>query len=366
VTAVNGVGDSPASLASSGITPATVPTAPAGVTGLSENGEVALTWSAPSDNGGATVTGYIVTPYIGGVAQSPDVFGTPALDETVGGLTNGTAYTFTVAAINSVGDSPASSPSATVTPATVPTAPSGVTGTAGNGQVSLSWTAPTADGGATVTGYIVTTYFNGVTQATTDFSPAATTGTVGSLVDDHAYTFTVVAVNSAGSSPASAPSVALTPEAPSSLTDVDGNGVPGQIETGDKIVVVFNTPPSPSAFCSAWSVSSHPTLSGSGVTVVGEPSVGNNVIASVNDSTDCAGGFHFGSIDLGQTGYFSTAVVFSGSTISWNGVNTLTITLGTPNYGGPTTVSAPSVAVYTPDPALGVSGTISSADVTQF
>jgi hypothetical protein len=107
-------------------------------------------------------------------------------------------------------------------------------------------------------------------------------------------------------------------------------------------------------------------LSGSAVTVVGEPTVGDNVIASVNDAVDCAGGFHFGTIDLGQTGYFSTAVNFSGSTISWNGINTLTITLGTPNYGGPTTVSTPSVATYTPDPALGLSGTISSPSEVQF
>ena len=336
------------------------------MTGLSENGEVALTWSAPSDDGGAAVTGYLVTPSIGGVAQTPTDCSVPSPPRTVGGLTNGTAYTFTVVAINSAGDSPASTPSATVTPATVPTAPSGVTGTAGDGQVSLSWTPPASDGGAAVTGYIVTPYFNGVAQSATSFSSAATTETVGFLLDNHAYTFTVVALNSAGSSPASAPSAALTPEAPSSLTDVDGNGVPGQIETGDKIVVVFNTPPSPSAFCSAWSASSYPTLSGSAVTVVGQPTVGDNVIASINDAVDCVGGFHFGSIDLGQTGYFSTIVTFSGSTISWNGINTLTITLGTPNWTGPTTVSTPSVAVYTPDPALGVSGTISSADVPQF
>jgi len=366
VTAINSAGASPASMASVGITPATVPTAPSGVTGLSENGEVALSWSAPSDDGGAAITGYLVTPSIGGVAQTPISFSSTATTETVTGLTNGSAYTFTVVAINSAGDSPASSPSAPITPATVPTAPSGVTGTAGDGQVSLSWTAPVSDGGAAVTGYIVTSFFNGVAQNATDFSSAATTETIGFLLDDHAYTFTVVALNSAGSSPASAPSAALTPEAPSSLTDMDGNGVAGQIETGDKIVVIFNTPPSPSAFCSSWSASSYPTLSGSAVTVVGQPTVGDNVIASVNDSADCVGGFHFGSIDLGQTGYFSTVVDFSGSTISWNGINTLTITLGTPDYGGPTTVSAPSVAVYTPDPALGISGTISSADVTQF
>ena len=298
---------------------------------------------------------------------SPPTVPVVAVEEkTVGGLTNGTTYTFAVTAINAAGDSPASPPSAATTPATTPSAPTGVTGTAGDGQVTLSWTPPVSDGGAAVTGYVVTPYFNGVAQIATDFSSAATTETIGFLLDNHTYTFTVVALNSAGSSPESAPSGSLTPEAPSSLTDVDGNGVPGQIETGDKIVVVYNTPPSPSAFCSAWSSGSYPTLSGTAVTVVGQPTLGNNAIASVNDTADCSGGFHFGSINLGQTGYFSTVVDFSGSTISWNGINTLTITLGTPNYGGATTVSTPSVAVYTPDPALGISGTISSARLVQF
>jgi titin len=366
VIAVNGVGDSPASAPSAAVTPETVPTAPTDVAATPGDGQVVLSWTGPADDGGSAVTGYVVTPFVGTTAQSPTTYSSVATSETVAGLVNGTSYTFTVAAINGVGDSPASAPSTAVTPATVPTAPSGVTGTAGNSQVTLSWTAPVDDGGAAVTGYLVTCYFDGVPQSTTDFPSAATTETVGFLVDNHAYTFTVTALNSAGSSPASAPSAALTPEAPSSLTDMDGNGVPGQIETGDKIVVVFNTPPDPSAFCSSWSLSSFPTLSGSAVTVVGEPTVGDNVIASVNDAVDCAGGFHFGTIDLGQTGYFSTAVNFSGSTISWNGINTLTITLGTPNYGGPTTVSTPSVATYTPDPALGLSGTISSPSEVQF
>jgi hypothetical protein len=241
-----------------------------------------------------------------------------------------------------------------------------VTGTAGDGQASLSWTAPASDGGAAVSGYIVTPFIAGVAQTPSSFLTSVTTGTVGGLTDNTPYTFTVVAINSAGDSPASSASSALTPEAPSSLTDEDGNGVPGQVETGDTITVVFNTPPPPSAFCSSWSSTSHPTLSGLAVSVVGEPTSGDNAIASVNDPVDCVGGFHFGSIDLGQTGYFNVIVTFTGSTISWNGVNTLTITLGTPDWTGPPTQSTPSVAVYTPDPALGVSGTISSADVTQF
>jgi hypothetical protein len=102
------------------------------------------------------------------------------------------------------------------------------------------------------------------------------------------------------------------------------------------------------------------------------------MIASVSDSTDCAGGFHFGSIDLGQNGYFNGTVTFGGtsvacflifdascSSIQWDGADTLTITLGVPSVGNPTQ-SAPSVAVYTPDPALGYSGTLSSPDVEHF
>ena len=55
---------------------------------------------------------------------------------TVTGLTNGTAYTFTVIATNVNGTSPASSASNSVTPSTVPGAPTIGTATAGNAQAT--------------------------------------------------------------------------------------------------------------------------------------------------------------------------------------------------------------------------------------
>ncbi len=74
-----------------------VPTSPVAVGG---NGEVLVSWSAPVDDGGRTVTGYTVS-------SSPGT-GTCVTASTscaVTGLTNGTEYSFTVVATNTTGDS---------------------------------------------------------------------------------------------------------------------------------------------------------------------------------------------------------------------------------------------------------------------
>src|SRR5205823_358208 len=77
---------------------------------------------------------------------------TTATTCTATGLTNGTTYFFQVAAINAIGTGSYSTPSSGVTPAGVPGAPTGVTGAAGNGQVTVSWVAPSSTGGSAITG----------------------------------------------------------------------------------------------------------------------------------------------------------------------------------------------------------------------
>src|SRR5580765_198075 len=94
----------------------TVPGAPTGVVGIAGDQSVALSWTAPSSDGGSPITGYRITPYIGANAQTPVLTGSPGTTFTVGGLTNGTAYTFKVAAINAVGTGSDSAASAAVTP----------------------------------------------------------------------------------------------------------------------------------------------------------------------------------------------------------------------------------------------------------
>ena len=89
----------------------TVPGAPTGVTATAGDRQATVRFNAPTNNGGSAITGYTVTANPGNVKAT----GT-ATPITVTGLTNGTAYTFTVIATNSVGNGPASSASNSVTP----------------------------------------------------------------------------------------------------------------------------------------------------------------------------------------------------------------------------------------------------------
>ncbi len=119
VQAFNAAGSGPVSAPSNAVMPTepTAPAAPSEVTAAAGNGSATVSWSAPA-NGGSPITSYTVTPYIGATAQTKTtVSGSPpATHTTITGLTNGTSYTFTVAATNGVGTGPASSPSNPVTP----------------------------------------------------------------------------------------------------------------------------------------------------------------------------------------------------------------------------------------------------------
>ena len=74
-----------------------------------------VTFTAPTETGGADITGYTVASVSGGITKTA----TTAGNVTVDGLTAGTSYTFTVTATNAAGfTSDKSAPSGTVTPVT--------------------------------------------------------------------------------------------------------------------------------------------------------------------------------------------------------------------------------------------------------
>jgi hypothetical protein len=194
--------------------PVTVPSAPTMGLATGGNQQATVSWTAPVHNGGAAITEYVVTPYVGGVAQTPIVFSSSATTRTITGLVNGTEYTFTVAATNSAGTGPESDHSNAVTPAPTPPGPPTIgAAVAGDSEAIVSWTAPASDGGSPIIGYVVTPYVGYVSQGPRYFVSTSTTQTVGGLANGITYRFRVRAWNAIGVSGFSTASNAVTPAA---------------------------------------------------------------------------------------------------------------------------------------------------------
>jgi predicted phage tail protein len=222
VAAVNNAGSSPYSDPTDAVIPRGAPSMPTNVNGKPENRQAIITWNAPDSDGGTPIIDYVVqfrieansqwTTFSDGVSN--------ATSATITGLTNGVGYEFRVAATNSLGQSRYSSNSPIVKPRTVPGPPATIVGTAGNGQVNLFWTMPTANGGAAILDYAIqystdrgTTWIPLLRPAST-----ATSTVVTGLKNGVGHIFRVAAINAAGSGEYSAISAAITPVGPIRLT----------------------------------------------------------------------------------------------------------------------------------------------------
>ena len=119
--------------------------------------QINLSWIAPSDDGGADITGYRIEVSADRTAWSNLTADTGATDTTHShtDLNVETTRHYRVSAINSAGTGKSSSIATGITaPATVPEAPSGLTATRDEERrIDLLWTAPSDDGGANLTGY---------------------------------------------------------------------------------------------------------------------------------------------------------------------------------------------------------------------
>jgi subtilisin family serine protease len=159
VAAVNAIGASARSneLSAALIEPASAPT----LLGAPADGAVALSWTEPADDGGSSVTGYNVYRRVGSGTEG--LLGTTGASETSYvdyAVTNGTQYTYRVAAVTAAGEG-ALSNAVAVTPTSSVTAPDPPRSlTAGHAKgntagIVLKWTAPVADGGSPIASYFV-------------------------------------------------------------------------------------------------------------------------------------------------------------------------------------------------------------------
>ncbi|MFI5934525.1 fibronectin type III domain-containing protein [Actinoplanes sp. NPDC051494] len=207
VAATNANGTGVASAPSRPVLPASaqLPLRPVVTAVIALDQRVDLQWVAPPD-GGAAISGYRVT-----VSPGEQVLTIPAgtTVASVTGLTNGTARTFRVAAVNIAGTGPATTVTSTPVAARVPAAPTDIqVAVPAGGQLTASWQPPADTGTAAITGYTVTAAPGG---ATVSVGAGATTATLTGLGTTTAYTLTVRATSTAGSSAASATTGALTP-----------------------------------------------------------------------------------------------------------------------------------------------------------
>ena len=190
---------------------ATVPDAPTGASGTNVgtnrpygNGAVNLSWTAPVNTGGVSLTGYKIQYQVPSVSPawfnwSASTTDTSSTSITLTGL-GSLGYKFRIYAVNSVGQSISASETTTISITTVPQAPTIGTATTFNGFVAVTYTTG-ATGGSSITTYTATS------------SPGSATGTassgsiiVGGLTHNQAYTFTVTATNANGTSLASSAS----------------------------------------------------------------------------------------------------------------------------------------------------------------
>jgi uncharacterized delta-60 repeat protein len=222
VAAKNVAGTGEFSSPSSPATPFGVPGVVTNATSAAGNAHVVLSWDAPDFDGAAVITDYVIefsTNNSTWTKVSKAVSTTTS--HTVTGLTNRTQYFFRVAAVNAAGTGERmSAPPATPLPdPTAPTAPTALTATAGDASVNLSWAAPSSDGGAVITDYVIeVSANNGAWQPFTDGVSSATSATVTGLTHGTNYRFRVAASNAIGTSSFSTASASITPLVPMTIT----------------------------------------------------------------------------------------------------------------------------------------------------
>jgi titin len=240
VAATNAVGWGSESARSVSISLYTVPGAPTSVQAVTDTTSVAVSWYAPSSNGGSPITGYVITAATGNPAETVTA-SVPgwALSTTLTQLIPGKIYVITVKAVNSIGSGPTSLATSPVTLPTVPGAPLNLSTSPNGSTLQVTWLAPSFNGGKPVTGYTAT--FSDGVHTPTSQQVTGTSATFTGLPTGTTYTVAVTASNVVGAGPA-ATTPATLPSLPPSLAVPTGTAA----HHGDQVsFAVTATSPQP-------------------------------------------------------------------------------------------------------------------------
>jgi hypothetical protein len=172
-----------------------LPLAAPALTGVGADKQVTLSWSNPKD---ANRTGYLLDYSVDGQTFSKAVtLDVGAASAVVTGLTNGVSTIFRLTPTGKAGTGVAAITS--VTPGVLAQAPTALTAASGDGQVDLSWTAPTDTGGLKINNYIVEQSTDGTNWSLASSTPGDVTQVnLQGLKNFTNYTFRVSAITNFG------------------------------------------------------------------------------------------------------------------------------------------------------------------------
>jgi hypothetical protein len=181
----------------------TTPSAPRAVTATAAPGAVALAWTEPAYDGGATIEQYQVERATASSGPWTLVTLTTATSHHDTGTVLGIDYWYRVSARNAAGWGTTSAPvEGRSDPPTPPAAVRQLSGTSQSHSVTVSWLPPLDDGGAPVTGYSVRHELNCNSANSTSVGPVSATAYVHAALSTGArYCYRVAAVNAAGTGP---------------------------------------------------------------------------------------------------------------------------------------------------------------------